>query len=193
MGEVVASSPMRKSRASIASDPDWSRRLRIGPKRSSSSPRKRKRFRSASTRTCSIISRKRVQAISAASTRCCAPTCSRSARSAPECHSGARQRREPGIHTHETQRSNAESGPVETGDKNSGLLAFARPRNDGVPHPANSFFTMALALPKSMRPANRSLSAVMVRPMSLRVAASSSLISAEMASPASMSESCCGK
>src|SRR5262249_6309104 len=58
----------------------------------------------------------------------------------------------------------------------------------GKLHPASSFFTIALALEKSIRPAKRSLSAAMVRPMSLSVAASSSLISAEMASPASMSD-----
>ena len=49
---------------------------------------------------------------------------------------------------------------------------------------------MALALPKSICPAKRSLSAAMVRPMSLSVAASSSLISAEIASPASIFDNC---
>ena len=60
-------------------------------------------------------------------------------------------------------------------------------------HPASSFFTMALALPKSICPEKRSLSAAMVRPMSLRVAASSSLMSDEIASPASISDNCCGR
>ena len=59
-------------------------------------------------------------------------------------------------------------------------------------YPASSFFTMALALLKSMCPAKRSFSAAMVRPMSLIVAASSSLISPEMASPASISDKCFG-
>ena len=62
------------------------------------------------------------------------------------------------------------------------------------PHPPpSSFFTIALALEKSICPANRSLSAVMVRPMSLSVAASSSLISEEIAEAASMSDMCLGR
>ena len=79
IGQTLRKLTDEEIEASIASDPDWQRRFGTGPKRSSSSPRKRRRFRSASTRTCSIISRKRAQAISGASTRCCARTCSRSA------------------------------------------------------------------------------------------------------------------
>jgi len=60
-------------------------------------------------------------------------------------------------------------------------------------YPASSLFTSALALEKSMRPEKRSLSAAMVRPISFSVAASSSLISAEMASPASRSDKCLGR
>jgi hypothetical protein len=59
--------------------------------------------------------------------------------------------------------------------------------------PPSSFFTSAPALPKSICPAKRCLSAAMVRPMSLSVAASSSLISAEIASPASTSDICFGR
>jgi hypothetical protein len=59
--------------------------------------------------------------------------------------------------------------------------------------PPRSFFTCAPALPKSICPAKRCLSAAMVRPMSLSVAASSSLISAEIAEAASKSDICFGK
>jgi hypothetical protein len=76
--------------------------------------------------------------------------------------------------------------PGRTGRLAPGMTGFRL-------HRASSFFTIALALEKSIRPAKRSLSAVMVRPMSLSVAASSSLMSAEMAWPASRSERCCGR
>ena len=56
-------------------------------------------------------------------------------------------------------------------------------------HPLpSSFFTIAPALEKSIRPEKRSFSAAMVRPMSLSVAASSSLISEEIAEAASISD-----
>ena len=60
-------------------DIDWSNAVLVIP------PRKR-RSPFASMKTCSTISRARATAISAASTRCCVPTCSRrpSRKSAPE-------------------------------------------------------------------------------------------------------------
>ena len=54
--------------------------------------------------------------------------------------------------------------------------------------PPKSFFTCEPALPKSICPAKRCFSAAMVRPMSLSVSASISLIKAEMAWAASMSD-----
>jgi hypothetical protein len=68
---------IRNDPDAVPLDFDWSEAVLVIP------PKKR-RFRSASTRTCSIISRKRVQAISAASTRCCAPTCMRKKDGVPE-------------------------------------------------------------------------------------------------------------
>ena len=54
--------------------------------------------------------------------------------------------------------------------------------------PPRSFFTCAPARDKSIRPEKRCLSAAMVRPMSLMVSASISLIIAEMACAASTSD-----
>ncbi len=82
LGKLLRPQPTRKSRRRSATIRIRSISISTGPRPSSSSRRKRRRSRSASTRTCSIISRKKAPAISAASTRCCAPTCSRNARSA---------------------------------------------------------------------------------------------------------------
>lgn len=59
--------------------------------------------------------------------------------------------------------------------------------------PPRSFFTCAPALPKSICPAKRCLSAAMVRPMSLSVSASISLIKVEIACAASRSDICFGR
>ena len=57
----------------------------------------------------------------------------------------------------------------------------------------SSSLILPLALPKSILPAKRSLSAAMARPMSFMVSALISCSSAEMAEPASASDICCGR
>ncbi len=64
--------------ASIANDPDWAEFKDIDWSDAVLViPARKKRSRSALMRTCSTSSGRKARAINAASTRCCAPTCSR--------------------------------------------------------------------------------------------------------------------
>ena len=73
--------------ASIANDPDWQEFKDIDwSKAVLVIPPKKKAISIRSTRTCSIISKSRAPAINGASTRCCAPICSKSVKSARSGH-----------------------------------------------------------------------------------------------------------